>query len=141
MMSLITFSIVGCAVLSYDRLSDNVPKGYVEFYSEGVTGLGGRVWTVHKNENGKEEQITGSVAYGGQRRRIAERPGSHTFIVKLGTAAEKVTIKVIEGMIIPVRVIINPISVKDGFPQSGGYYYHAQFNMGLRVENATPFGK
>lgn len=139
-MSLITSLIVGCATLTYDKLPDNVPKGYVEFYSKGVTGLGTLVWYVCKYENGKEREITGSVWSGEQRRRIAERPGTHTFIVKFGTAANKITVEVIEGMIIPVRVIIKPGTVEHGL-EHGLQRVTYHFNMDLSVERPAPFVK
>ena len=143
MMALITLLITGCAgfqtdVRTFDNLPDNSPKGYVEFYSEesedaielhkNITGS----WGVYQYEDGIATEIEGMVWSWRTRRRIAVRPGRHTFIVKLASAVPKVTIEVIEGMIIPVKVKI----------ELGDTTYRAyHFNMELNVEDATPFGK
>ena len=136
----LTLTLAGCAALTYDRIPDNAPKGYAEFYSAGITGLGSRVWVVCKPENGKLTKITGSVWYGKQRRRIAERPGMHTFVVKFGSATEEVTVKVIEGMITPVRVIIIP-GTADTKWVSGKKHTTYHFSMFLNVETPTRFVK
>lgn len=118
MMALITSFIAGCAgfqtdVRTFDKLPANTPKGYVEFYndeSQDAIELNNNIpgtWTVYQNEDGIATEIEGMVWDWRTRRRIAVRPGRHTFIVKLASAVPKVTVDVIEGMIIPVRVIID----------------------------------
>jgi hypothetical protein len=132
---------VGCAttIKIYDELPDNVPKGYVEFYNEDKKGASGFLWDVWKYQNGKFENITTYFLRpgirlesweGGQRRRIAERPGLHLFQLRIGSAVKEVEVEVIERMITPVRIIITNLG------QYGGTY---SFNMSLRVEKHTPY--
>ncbi len=130
----IFFLIPGCAVSTYDKLPDNVPRGYVEFYGEGVTEIDEGTWGVYKYEDGKEIDVTGILWDGNTRRRIAERPGIHTFIVKFGTANQEVTVDVVEGMIVPVNVHIDLESTKYRYKEK---IYN--FNMTVSVENAIPY--
>ncbi len=138
MLSVLTLLIAGCTISTYDKLPDNVPKGYVEFYGEkGETELpDGGTWLLHKYENGKKIDVTGAIWDGNTKRRVAVRPGMHTFIVRLGNAAIKVKIDVIEGMIIPVRVIIDLKGTENRYRTTTH-----KFNLSLRVKNATPFVK
>ncbi len=145
LMALITLLITGCAgfqtdVREYNNLPDNAPKGYVEFYSEeskdaielnkNIAGT----WSVHQYEDGIATEIEGMVWDWRTRRRIAVRPGKHTFAVKLASAEPKITVDAIEGMIIPVRVIIELGDTTYGYKK---IIYN--FNMTLSAEGATPF--
>lgn len=148
MMVLITSLIAGCAafqadVRTFDTLPDNIPKGYVEFYSDESEdaiklnkNIGGGTWTVYQYEDGIGKEIEGMVWDWRTKRRIAVRPGRHTFMVKFGSANPKVTVEVNEGMLIPVRVIID---------LEGTTYSYKEitynFDMELSIEDAIPFRK
>jgi len=148
MMALITSFIVGCAgfqsdVRTFDTLPDNIPKGYVEFYSdesedvvELSKNIGGGTWSVYQYEDGIRKEIEGMVWDWRTKRRIAVRPGRHTFMVGFGSADPKVTVEVNKDMLLPVRVIID-LGGKRYRYQETTYY----FDMELRVEDAIPFGK
>jgi uncharacterized protein YqgV (UPF0045/DUF77 family) len=132
MIPLIALFFVGCAtVITYDQLPDNVPKGYVEFYSGSESKWGFREMEVWKGSR-RIAEASGK----GLKRRIARRPGMHTFQVRLGTAREEVKVKVIEGMITPVRVIIIP-----GRVEFSGIMRIDYFNMSLGVERPIPYGE
>ena len=145
MIALITLLITGCAgfqtdVRTFDKLPDNTPKGYVEFYSDESEdaielnkNIGG-TWTVFQyDEDGVGTEIEGMVWDWRTRRRIVVRPGEHTFAVKFGLGpTPQVTVEVGEGMIVPVRVIIASYAYKERA-------YH--FNMSLSVEDAIPYVK
>lgn len=98
--------LVGCKTITYDRLPDNARKGYAEFYSRGITGIGAGTWGVSEDIGGTRSKLTGGVWSGTQRRRIALRPGRHTFVVGLGDAHASVALYLTEGKVKPVRVII-----------------------------------
>jgi len=118
MMTLITSIIGGCAAFqkdlsTFDTLPDNTPKGYVEFYCDDsrdsiqlFNDLAG-TYFIFQYEDGVATEIKGMVWDWRTRRRIAVRPGKHTFFVKLRSAEPKVTVDVNEGMLLPVRVIID----------------------------------
>lgn len=118
MMALITLIIAGCVAFqkdlsTFNTLPDNAPKGYVEFYSDEsedaiklFNDLAGSYF-IYQYEDGVATEIKGLVWDWRTRRRIAVRPGRHTFIVTLKSAEQKVTVDVDEGMLLPVRVIID----------------------------------
>lgn len=147
MMSLITLLITGCAAFKtdlriFDDLPENDPKGYVEFYAEeneAAIELHKKfpgTFYVFKYEDETETEIKGMVWSWRTRRRVAVRPGMHTFILKYGSAARKVTVEVVEGMIIPVRVIFHI-----GKEEYSYKMFTQHFNMDLNVEKATRYAK
>src|SRR5262245_11378476 len=93
---LVCIWVLGCAVVDYDQVAGGASKGYVDFYPDGEPGAGGigaiplpaRPWQIWKQENGNLVRVTGILWSGSQRRRIADSPGRHTYIIKLGTAVE-----------------------------------------------------
>ena len=124
----------GCAVINYDLSPNNTPRGYIEFYNENITHSNMNTWEVWKYEDPNEIKITGLLWSGEERRRISDRPGTHTFIVRIGSFSESVIVDIIEGMIIPVRVRMMRITAsKDTYKTAN------HFKMVLDVEKPIPF--
>lgn len=137
MLLLMAASVFSCKIATHDDLPPNVPKGYVEFYSEGVFELDGfATWYVCKLLDGEEKRYDLVIWDGNTKRRIAERPGMHTFMVKMGSAAQKVTVEIKDGMIQPVRVILKEGETKHAYKSKTIY-----FDMSLSVEEAVPFSE
>ena len=121
MTALITLLITGCAgfqrdLRTFDTLPDNAPKGYVEFYTDESVdaiqlfedGFAGGTYFIYQYKDGVATEIKGAVWDWRTRRRIAVRPGKHTFLLRLGWTVElKVTVDVNEGILIPVKVMID----------------------------------
>ena len=134
--------VLGCAVVHYDQVPDGAPKGYVEFYPDGEPGAGGigaipvpaTPWQIWKQENGNLVRVSGILWSGSQRRRVAEPPGRHTYVIKLGTASQPVTVEVKEGLMTPVRVFIE----RKGTPEMQVIGWKHYFVMTVQVEKAVP---
>lgn len=136
---LLAFGIcTGCKVVTFDRMPAGAPKGYAEFYSVGIHGVGLMTWGVCEQIDGQDKKVSGEIWSGSQRRRIATSPGVHTFTVKLNPEYARTTIKVPENMIVPVRVYIEPECNKDGIYYSD---YFGRFTMRLEPEQPVPFLK
>ena len=120
----------------YDRIPDDVPKGYVEFYTEEgneLTGSGIEIYQLHE---GKEEHLNsrwykeffGSKYYNN---RYAAEPGLHIFGVKYGTAHKRIPVKIVSGMITTVGISL--LCTRE----ARRTYY---FNMYLDVQDPVPLG-
>ncbi|MDP2647281.1 MAG: hypothetical protein Q8P24_20300 [Desulfobacterales bacterium] len=156
MMFLITLFFVGCSGIAnryiYDQLPDNIPKGYVEFYEDANT-FRWEVWKYQNGTYGKFEKLDNilwrnegtsladRLTRQGQRRMIAERPGLHLFQVRLGLAVKEVKVEVIEGMIIPVSVVIDDIKALGTTSSFNREVTEYSFNMFLSIKKHTPFVK
>ena len=108
---------VACAwtkaeILTYDPLAPSLSKGYVEFSSPAdQSGVSYYTYSIHEQKNGQEvDAFPLQIWSGEQKRRIAEPPGTHTFVVKLGNVSEALTVEVLEGMITPVAVIVTDVA-------------------------------
>lgn len=119
---LLVFLFVGCATLFEtteglfgrktlvrDFTSENVPKGYVEFYeSKSNLPCEFDVYCLLPSEQKKEWRWVGSLGTGlfgiYENLRFAAEPGFHTFKVELGTAKQIRKIKLLEGRITPVEI-------------------------------------
>jgi hypothetical protein len=101
--------LAGCAsVKVIDRIPNGTPKGYVEvYYDQSEGGVGYRA-SVYSIVNGKE-------IYEGQTSiwdinsnkvglRLAKRPGTYTFSVRLFEWNYTYSIKIEEGMITPIKI-------------------------------------
>lgn len=124
--------LLGCATLTTDHLPSGVAKGYVEFYKGDTTGGYVQAFTIsiYELQEGKEIYMgkTG-IWTRATRRRIACRPGRHTFVAKLGNAAVRVQVEVKQDEITPVRITVSP----------GGVAYNTYyFRMFLEPEKAVP---
>jgi len=139
--------IGGCTTTrTIDNLPSNNAKGFVAFYKylgpkASRTAYGIKIYQL---QDGKEIYLfePGILDKRGTSwfksiprriRKVACRPGQHTFIVKLGTAAKKIKVDVIEGMITPVRIRITDISRK-----VLGKYVTTYFNLPVLVEAPVP---
>jgi len=88
-----------------------------------------------------QEQFIGSLGGSVPKRRVAARPGLHTFTVECGTLKETITAEVFDGKITPVGILITVTNVT----QSGGlmpgelitttYFFEADF----AIESPVPF--
>ncbi len=136
-MFIIILLFTGCAMSVHDKLPSGVSKGYVEFYGEGVTEIDNyATWYITKYENGRETKYDIVIWDGNTKRRIAERPGMHTFIVRMGSAAHKVSVEILEGMIVPVKVVIKEGKTEYSYKRKTYY-----FDLSSSVEKAIPFVK
>ena len=139
----------GCATTGmYDQLPDNVTKGYVDFYGELILSVNNEPWSVFEFENGKEKRITPFhwIPWAPPKDRhviVAERSGLQNFVVKLGSGERLVKVEVIEGMIVPVKVVLTNIRCSGKSTYSGGAVYTrtCDFDMSLEVGKPTPFVK
>jgi hypothetical protein len=107
---------VACAwtkaeILTYDPMAPSVSKGYVEFSSPaGQSGVSYYTYSIHEQKNGQEvDAFPLQIWSGTQKRRIAEPPGTHTFVVKPGNVSEALTAEVLEGMVTPVAVFVKDV--------------------------------
>ena len=135
------FLVGGCGIPLTDNVPPGVPKGYIEFYQAENKKFPAAV-KICQVSNG-QEQFIGSLGGSVPKRRVAARPGLHTFTVECGTLKETIKAEVFDGKITPVGILITVI----GVTQSGGlvpgeritttYFFEADFT----VESPIPFYK
>ena len=103
-----------------DFAADEYNKGYVEFYVGDSSELRIAVLSkcIEKSFDNKilwDEIIIGLLGeYNRDTKvRIAEKPGSYTYIVKKGGSVSTVRVSVTEGMLTPVRVDMKNLFVEE----------------------------
>lgn len=110
--------VTGCASLFYDsNIPDGTPKGYVEFYGVGPHRIGDTTWSVYKAVGGKNKIVTSNKNFidQGRKRKIAERPGLHTYLISLGSSQKLISVEVVEGMVRPIRITLDAGSQKSEY--------------------------
>lgn len=146
---LIAMLFSGCAAFNtdlriIDKLPDDAPKGYVEFYTEeneDAVKLHKEfpgTFFIYKIEDSVEEEIKEMVWSWRTRRRIAVQPGLHTFRVKFASADIKIQVKAIEGMIVPVKFTYDLGESKYYYEMGKGTMHKQYFNMVPSIEKAIP---
>jgi hypothetical protein len=141
--ALCSFVLLACAaaIPTVDRLPSGVTKGYVEFYQGATSGKEAQASAIAIYQMQEEKEI-----YMGQvgswsptnRVRIACRPGQHTFVAKLGNAAERIQVEVKQDMLTPVRIIVTVVPSPNLGPMRGTGTLSDHFRMSLYAELATP---
>ncbi len=146
---LFTILITGCSafntdLLIIDKIPKNAPKGYIDFYTEKNEDA----IELHKKfrgtffisilENGMEKEIKDMVWSWETRRRIAVKPGMQTFRIKYASADMKITVKAIEGMIVPVKFTYVLGESKYYYQLGRGTMHKQYFNMIPSIEKAVP---
>jgi hypothetical protein len=142
---LIMFLILGCATIIKDSLPDGASKGYVKFYRlKSDIGrlnlmdvhLNTKVYSIiEKNKPLEEGEIppptiwvdSGSL-------QLTKPPGNYHFKVVLGNGEKDVHVRIEEGMVTPVRIILSDVK-----KTSGSGYFTISFKMGIDVEKPIPF--
>ena len=147
---LFTILIAGCAAFqtdlrTIDKLPDNVPKGYVDFYTEeneDAIQLHKEfqgTFFIYKLENGVEKEIKDMVWSWQTRRRIAVQPGLQTFRVKFASADIKIAVEAVEGMIVPVKFTYKLGESKYYYQVGTGMVHKQYFDMVPSIEKAIPY--
>jgi hypothetical protein len=145
-MFLIMLLIFSCAATIKDNLTAEVSKGYVKFYRlKSDVGrmnlinihLHAKIYSFSEkpNESVEEGEVPFPTIWVDRGSlQLAKTPGNYHFRVILGTAEKYVHVRIEEGMVTPVRIILSDVEKTRG---SG--YSTITFRMGLDVEKPIPF--
>lgn len=146
LISLVATIVSGCVGLStdllvYDKIPENMPKGYVEFFTEEnedaveINKEFPGSYFLYLTENGIEKEVEGMVWSWRTKRRVAVNPGQNTFRIKYASVDTKITVEARENMITPVRIVFKRLGesyrVHDEIKQ--------KFNMDIKVEKANNY--
>jgi hypothetical protein len=135
--------VIGCSGIKVkDDLSPEMAKGFVKFYrmrSDPGT-LCPEIYSV--DEKNKKSMLEGEIPWPGIWAdrgvlQLARIPGNYTFIVEKGTARQVIHVKIVEGMVTPVSVIISDVKkTSESFGRTTTYT--TTFKMGIVVEAPIP---
>jgi hypothetical protein len=135
---LVLLSILGCVAVIKDNLPQGTPKGYVKFYRlrSDPGNLCPMIYSV--DEKNKELALEGKIPsdtiwVDRSILQLAKTPGNYHFIVRFGTGEKVVRVRIVEGMVTPVRIIFGDVKKTR---ESG--LIRTTFNMDISVEAPIP---
>jgi len=145
-MCLALLSAFGCSAIKVkDDLSPGTAKGHVKFYRMRSDPGDLCPEILSFEEKNKEPVFEGVIPWppiwiDRGVLQLARPPGNYLFIVTKGSAKEVVHVRIVEGMVTPVRVIFS--DVKKSYSTSGRMTTSTTtFNLGIAVDPPIPLSE
>jgi NRPS condensation-like uncharacterized protein len=143
-VTLILFLFTSCLTWKkmYDRIPQEEPKGYIDFYIKRWNlGVVNKEVNIYQGEFETKKYLSevrshnGFFAFGVGLSRVAFTPGEHTITVAIGNGFDTKTVKVVQGMITPFAINIK----KAGSKYYKGGFAYIPFRLNSEIKEPVPF--